>query len=156
MDNLQNNATMEQNFYGQVPPMNNGYAANVVQMPNAVTAKIANMVTASAVIWICIAIYQILVGLVFLIFGVGITTIACGCWNIYACVNNFKHAKYVRNCSNPAMGQAIVASYDKALTSNIIFLFINLFLGGGLGVIGVIFDMILRSYVLKNRHYLGA
>lgn len=155
MDNMQN-STVEQNMYGYEQTVNYGYSTNAVQMPNAVTGKIANMVTASAVIWICIAIYQILVGLVFLIFGVGITTIACGCWNIYACINNFKHASFVRNCNNPYDGQAIVASYDKALTSNIIFLFINLFLGGGLGVIGVIFDMILRSYVLKNRHYLGA
>ncbi len=156
MDNMQTDTRVEQNFYQQVPPVNQGYGANAIQMPNAVTGKIANMVTASAVIWICIAIYQILIGLLFLIFGVGLTTIACGCWNIYACISNFKHASYVRNCNNPAAGRAIVASYDKALTSNIIFLFVNLFLGGGLGVIGVIFDMILRSYVLKNRHYLGA
>ena len=156
MVDIEKHTNAQQNIYEQVPPFNYNNMANAGQMPNAVTGKIANMVTASAVIWICIAIYQILVGLLFLIFGVGITTIACGCWNIYACINNFKHASYVRNCNNPYDGQAIVAAYDKALTSNITFLFINLFLGGGLGVIGVIFDMILRSYVLKNRHYLGA
>lgn len=132
-----------------------GEPGQYVQMPNATTNKIANMVTASAIIWICIAVYQLIVGFVLLLFG-GIATIACGAWNIYACVNNFKHAKYVRNCSSPMQGRAIVEAYDKALTSNIIFLFINLFLGGGLGVVGAIFDLILRSYVLKNKNMLGA
>ena len=61
MDNMQNN-TVEQNMYGYEQTVNYGYNTNAVQMPNAVTGKIANMVTASAVIWICIAIYQILVG----------------------------------------------------------------------------------------------
>lgn len=152
-DNVQmneiNNASVQ---FEELPPEH----AQTIQLPNAVTQKIANLVTISAVIWLFIAIYQILVGLVFLIFGVGIATIACGGWNIYACVNNFKHANFVRNCSNVAQGRAIVAAYDKALTSNIIFLFVNLFLGGGLGVAGVIFDLILRSYVLKNRKALGA
>lgn len=142
----------ERVMFEELPPED----IQAVQMPNAVTQKIANMVTASAVIWLLIAIYQILIGFIFLIFGVGIATIACGGWNIYACINNFKHANYVRNCSSVAQGRAIVAAYDKALTSNIVFLFVNLFLGGGLGVAGVIFDLILRSYVLKNRNALGA
>lgn len=127
-----------------------------MQLPNSVTNKIANMITADAVIWLLIAIYQILIGLLLLIFGIGFVTLACGGWNIYACISNFKHAKYVRNCSTVEQGQAIVASYDRALTSNIIFLFVNLFLGGGLGVAGAIFDLILRSYVLKHREALGA
>lgn len=127
-----------------------------VLMPNAVTRKVATMVTVSAVIWLVIAIYQIFVGLLLLVFGVGIAALGCGAWNIYACINNFKHANQVRNCSNSVRGRAIVNSYDTGLTSTIIFLFVNLFLGGGLGVIGAIYDLILRSYVLKNKAYFGA
>lgn len=154
MEEYSNANTIDREFncFEELPQGN----VQAIQLPNAVTDKIATMVTISAVIWLFIAIYQIMVGFVFLIFGIGIATIGCGGWNIYACINNFKHASYVRNCSNVAQGRAIVASYDKALTSNIIFLFVNLFLGGGLGVAGVIFDLILRSYVLKHRSALGA
>ncbi len=128
----------------------------MITLPNKTTNTIARLVTISAIIWLVIAIYQILVGLVFLIFGVGIATLACGGWNIYACIKNLKHADYVRKCDNPYAGAAIVNAYENSLGSNIIFLVVNLILGGGLGVIGAIFDLFLRSYVLKHRAELGA
>ncbi len=141
----------------------NGYAqtgnvsyADTIQFPNRVTNTISTLVTISAVIWILIAIYQIIVGFVLLIFGVGIVTLGCGGWNIYACIKNFKHAGFVRNCDSVYRAQRIVKSYEDSLGSTIIFLFVNLFLGGGLGVIGAIFDLILRAYVLKHRAEIGA
>lgn len=127
-----------------------------VPLPNHVTKTIANLVLVSAIIWLLIAVYQIVVGLVLLVFGVGIATLGCGGWNIYACIRNFKHAEYVRNCNSIPQAQSIVQAYDNSLGNIIIFLFLNLFLGGGLGVVGAIFDLILRAYVLKHRTELGA
>ena len=144
--------------YAQVPPRYRTSAENVnmVYLPNKVTQTISTMVTISAVIWLLIAIYQILVGLIFAIFGVGLVTLLCGAWNIYACVSNFKHAKWVKNCNSIAQGQAIVDSYESSLGKIIIFLITNLTIGGGIGVIGSIYDLILRAYVLKHREELGA
>lgn len=137
-----------------------GLASEMMQeetlvFPNRITDNISVMVTISAIIWLLIAIYQILIGLVFLIFGVGIATIACGVWNIYACIKNFKHARYVKNCSSAFEGRQIVYSYQDSLGNTILFLVINLVLGGGLGVVGAIFDLILRSYVLSHKKELG-
>lgn len=129
---------------------------DAVFLPNKTTETIANMVTISAIIWILVSVYQIMIGLVLLIFGVGIASIACGGWNIYACIRNFKHAGYVRNISTPMQGQGVVAAYENSLTGTIIVGLVNLFLGGGIGVIGCVFDLILRGYVLKHRSELGA
>lgn len=129
---------------------------DAVFLPNKTTETIANMVTISAIIWILVSVYQIVIGLVLLIFGVGIASIACGGWNIYACIRNFKHAGYVRNISTPMQGQGVVAAYENSLTGTIIVGLVNLFLGGGIGVIGCVFDLILRGYVLKHRSELGA
>lgn len=129
---------------------------DAVFLPNKTTETIANMVTISAIIWILVSVYQIVIGLVLLIFGVGIASIACGGWNIYACIRNFKHASYVRNISTPMQGQGIVAAYENSLAGTIIVGVVNLFLGGGIGVIGCVFDLILRGYVLKHRSELGA
>ena len=127
----------------------------MITLPNKTTQTIANLVVASAVIWLVISIFQILVGLVLLVFGVGVVTLGCGCWNIYACIRNFKHANYVRNCNDPYQGAFIVKSYEDSWVSILLCLLINLFLGGGIGVIGAIYDFILRSYVLKHRAELG-
>lgn len=129
---------------------------DAVFLPNKTTETIANMVTISAIIWILVSVYQIVIGLVLLIFGVGIASIACGGWNIYACIRNFKHASYVRNISTPMQGQGVVAAYENSLAGTIIVGAVNLFLGGGIGVIGCVFDLILRDYVLKHRSELGA
>lgn len=145
-------------MYENVYTETNEVKAEQVQMitlPNRTTQTIANLVVASAVIWLVISIFQILVGLVLLVFGVGVVTLGCGCWNIYACIRNFKHANYVRNCNDPYQGAFIVKSYEDSWGTILLCLLINLFLGGGIGVIGAIYDFILRSYVLKHRAELG-
>lgn len=146
-------------MYENVYTETNEVKAEQVQMitlPNRTTQTIANLVVASAVIWLVISIFQILVGLVLLVFGVGIVTLGCGCWNIYACIRNFKHANYVRTCSDPYQGVLIVKAYEDSWGSILLCLLINLFLGGGIGVVGAIYDFILRGYVLKHKSELGA
>lgn len=127
----------------------------MVTLPNQTTQTIANMVVASAVIWVVISVIQIIIGLPLMIFGIGFATLGCGCWNIYACIRNFKHANYVRNCDNPYQGARIVKAYEDSWGAILLCLLLNLFLGGGIGVIGAIYDYILRSYVLKHRDKLG-
>ena len=48
----------------------------------------------------------------------------------------------------------IVEAYEKNLTNIIIFLVVNIFIGGIIGVIGAIYDLVVRNYVLNNRNVL--
>lgn len=129
---------------------------HTVQLPNKTTETIANMVIISAIIWLVIAIYQVIFGMVFLVFGIGGVTLVCGIWNIFSCIQNFKHAKFVQNLNDVESGRAMVRAYDKNLVNIILFLLLNLFFGGFFGVFGSIYDLILRSYVLDHKRDLGA
>ena len=124
-------------------------------LPNMTTRWLASRVQANAVVWLLIALYQIIVGIPLAFVGYGVAMIACGIWNIVQCSKNFAFAKRVRACNNVDTARSIVAAIDQSKTSTIIALFVNLFLGGVLGVIGCIFWLILRSKVLDRAPEMG-
>ena len=79
----------------------------------------------------------------------------CGLWNIVQSIKDFRFAKQIRTCDNHNLAQSIVQVIDRSKSNTILFLFINLFLGGVLGVIGCIFWLALRSRVLDRAPELG-
>ena len=126
-----------------------------LSLPNATTNWLSRRVQTNGIVWLFIALYQILAGIPLAVFGYGFVMIACGVWNIVQCARDFKFAKQIRACDNADHARAIVSAIDQSKNSTILFLFLNLFLGGVLGVIGCIFWLALRSKVLDRAPEMG-
>ena len=91
----------------------------------------------SGIIWIVIGALQC----------VSIIGCICGAYNIYAGIMTLKRSKQVLR---PWPG--IVNYYEGWLTSIIIAIVVNLIIGGGIGVIGALYDLFaIRGYVLENK-----
>ena len=97
-----------------------------------------------AIIWIVLAGIQILLGITFIDYYW--VTLIIGIWNLINGIIRITRAGRVEERQN-----TIVEEYETSLTSLIIFLIVNIFIGGLIGVIGVIYDMITRNYVLNNK-----
>lgn len=103
----------------------------------------------SAVVWIIVAVFQILLGILLIIFGIGLSMIACGGWNIYASITRFNTADaFSRDPSR------IYPYFSASLDNMVIFLVINVIFGGVIGIIGSICDLLLRSYVMSHKEEL--
>lgn len=97
-----------------------------------------------AIIWIVLAVIQILLGIAFIDYYW--VTLIIGIWNLINGITRITRAGKVEERQN-----TIVEEYEKSLTGLIIFLIVNIFIGGLIGVIGVIYDMVTRNYVLNNK-----
>ncbi len=103
--------------------------------------KLAGHEKAAAIIWFVIAALQIIVGS-FTYYA----PVVVGCWNIYTGVQRIKHSKTLAD-----MPAGVYAYYEKQGTANIIFLVVNIILGGLIGGIASGYDIYIRSFVMKNK-----
>ncbi len=126
-----------------------------LNLPNATTNWLSRQVQTNGAVWLLIALYQILAGIPLAAFGYGFVMIACGVWNLTQCIKDFRFAKVIRACDNAEQARSIVETIDQSKNNTILFLFLNLFLGGVLGVIGCIFWLVLRSKVLDRASEMG-
>lgn len=101
--------------------------------------KLAEYEKTAAIIWFVIAALQIIGG-IFTYY----TPVLVGCRNIYTGVQRIKHSKTLADM--PAY-----AYYEKQGTANIIFLVVNIILGGLIGGIASGYDIYIRSFVMKNK-----
>jgi hypothetical protein len=99
--------------------------------------QIVGLERVTAVVWVVIAIIQI----------IGVVTIPFGIWNIMVCINRFRRAEAIE-----ALHPDIPTAFERELGSIIIFIALNLFLGGVIGVVACIMDLAVRSQVLRMRH----
>lgn len=104
--------------------------------------KLSTKEQTSGIIWVAISIVQLFLGFFFTwwIFAVGII-------NMITAIGSFKKAKRVLT---PYQG--MVEEYDKQLVFLIIALAYNLLIGGIIGVVGNIYDVTTRNFVLENKH----
>lgn len=102
----------------------------------ATVRRIAEYERISAIVWAVIAVVQIL----------SVVAIVAGAWNLYAAWTRHRIVPHIQ-----ARNQAVPAAFE-SITGLVIIGLINLFLGGVIGVIGVVFDFVVRDHVLKNRH----
>lgn len=102
---------------------------------------------ASAIFWFVIAGFQILIGLPLVLVGYGVSMIICGGWNIHASITRLKTAKSMEE--NPLSIYPYFSS-DSFQNYTLIFLLINLFFGGIIGVSASCYDLVLRHYVIKH------
>lgn len=105
---------------------------------------IANKEQTSGIIWFIIGILQVIVGLCGLW-----TAILIGGWNIFWGSSRIGNAKDIENRQD-----TLVRDYDSSLATCIIFILLNIFIGGLLGVVGAIYDLFTRNYVLQNQDIL--
>lgn len=103
----------------------------------AVIRRLARYERISAVVWLVIAIVQILC----------VVTAVAGLWNIYACISRFRMARAIES-RNPG----VPAAYEQGLTWLIVMAAVNLALGGVFAVVWIGFDWFVRSKVLAHRH----
>ena len=114
-------------------------------MKQTLDTLISKMKTSSG-IWIGIGIYQLVVGAFTLMLGYGVMSIILGIWNI---VQSSKQKKTRLSFAQNPVG--IVSYFEKNKTSTIVFVFLNLFFGAFLGVVGSVYDLTVNSYALNNR-----
>jgi len=105
--------------------------------PNDTTIRrIAEYERISAIVWAVIAFLQI----------ISVVAIIAGVWNAYASYTRFRLIPYIE-----ARNKHVPAAFE-SITGLVIIGLINLFLGGVIGVVGIVMDFVVRDYVLRNRH----
>jgi hypothetical protein len=119
-------------------------------------ASIASLARADGAVWLVIAFVQILVfAPVQMLFGLftlglsalaGLVTAAVGVWNICAGAGRFRWAREIEQ-----FRPGVPAAAERHLAVIVIFIFVNLFFGGVIGVAGCVFDLVLRDRILKVR-----
>lgn len=101
-----------------------------------IAVKVKRYEILSNVIWLVIGIIQIAL----------LYTAAAGVWNVINAIVG------LRNCKNITAGNPHVVPYFEGRKPWIIVMaIVNLVLGGVVGVLLVIFDWLMRDYVLRNR-----
>lgn len=101
--------------------------------------RIADYYKISAILWLIIAILQI----------ISVWGIIAGIWNVFASASRFQMIKAVR-ARLPSVVEA-----NKGITQLVILGIINFFLGAVVGVLFVAFDFYIRDQVLKKAHVFG-
>lgn len=132
---------------------NRGYTrtARLSVDPQAALQQVTKRMQSSGTFWLLIGIYQLIVGVVTLFVGYGIFPIAVGIWNL---INSSKQKKMAAEYAENPIG--IVAAYESSKTMTIVFIFVNLFLGAGLGVLGSIYDLTTCNYVTSHKDAFSA
>lgn len=97
--------------------------------------RFAEYEKASGIIWIIIAIIQIL----------SLVLILAGIWNLFAAISRFNISKKIKN------RDADVPELYEGITGLIVIGVINLIFGGFFGILAVGFDFWVRSEILANR-----
>lgn len=113
----------------------------------AIVSTVTKKMQTCATMWMVIGIFQILVGLVGLLFCVGFTSILVGIWNIVQSNRQLKNAKYFKQ--NPV---GIHSYYQANKTIIVVFIFINLFFGSVFGIIGSIYELTICSFVETHKN----
>ncbi len=106
-------------------------------------AKLAHYEKISAIVWFVIAGLQIIIG-IFSYYA----PILIGLWNIYAGLSRLKYSKLLEGTP-----EGVYEYFKKQGTSNIVFLVLNIFLGGLIGGIAAGFDIYIRKYVMDNEEF---
>ena len=108
---------------------------------NTVLQNISNKEKIGGIIWVVVSVIQLLIGLSF-----NWVILILVIWNLIVGITRINDASKMEQRANN-----IVNVYEKSLTSLIIFIVLNILMGGIIGVIGAIYDLTVRSYVLDNR-----
>lgn len=102
----------------------------------AVYGKLAEYEEYSGIVWMAIGVIQCL----------SLVGIICGIWNIVVATQRLKYSKDIKN----GTATNIYDTFEKDKSSIITMLILNIVLGAVIGIIGAIFDLHIRDFVMKN------
>lgn len=109
---------------------------------NSLLKKLSERIKTNGIIWIVIAVLQIIIGL-----SGTILPLIVGVLNMISAVKDMNYSKEVLN--NPV---GIVNNFE-SITSPVITLVYNLVIGGVIGVVGSLYYFIaLRGFVMENKN----
>lgn len=112
--------------------------------------KVANYQKISFILWLIVALWQILFGLVGLNYKTGLTIFMfpLGLINLGVIVRNrYKWSKQVKE--NPV---GLYVKYENSLIKDIFLLILNLIIGGLISCVGAGYDLYLRQQVQNNKN----
>lgn len=104
----------------------------------------------SFALWICIVVIQLVIGLVTLVFGYGVTTLLLMGYNLFGCIRYFKNIQIIKHYHTKQDAVNLVNYFEKSITPCWIFMFLNLVLGGFIGFVGNLLDLLI-AYSVKGK-----
>ena len=113
--------------------------------------KISTLMYISFALWIVIVIMQLVIGLVTIPFGYGVGTLILMVYNLIGCIRYFKNIQIIKNYSTPGEALYCVKYFEGTIVMCWIFMFLNLILGGFIGFVGNLYDLILAYYVKSKK-----
>ena len=113
--------------------------------------KIANLMYISFILWIFIVIMQFFIGISTLFFGYGVATLILMVYNLIGCIRYFKNIRIIKNYSTKYEALLAVKYFENQIPICWVFMFINLFLGGFIGFVGNLYDLIIAYYVKSKK-----
>lgn len=109
--------------------------------------KLSTLMYISFAIWIVIVIMQFFIGIITVFFGYGIGTLILMVYNLVGCIRYFKNIEIIKNYSTKVEAGYCVTYFEKSIPMCWIFMFVNLVLGGFIGFVGNLYDLIIAYYV---------
>ena len=114
--------------------------------------KLSGFMVVSFVLWIVIVVMQFFIGIFTVVFfGYGVGTLIIMVYNLIGCIKYYKNINVIKNFSTKSETAGCVAYFEKSIPMCWIFMFLNLFLGGFIGFIGNLYDLILAYYVKSKK-----
>lgn len=102
--------------------------------------KLSDYEKTSGIIWLIIGIVQLCT----------VVGVLCGVWNIFAAISRLNMSKALLR-DQTQFDTDIYTKYERQLPSIIIILVLNIFFGAVIGIVGSIFDLFVRNYVMENK-----
>ena len=113
--------------------------------------KITSLMYVSFVLWIFIVIVQFVIGVATFVVGYGVATLCLMVYNLIGCIRYMKIINTFKHYSTKPEAAAAVSYFENSIGVCWLFMFINLILGGVIGFVGNLYDLILAYYVKSKK-----
>lgn len=113
--------------------------------------KVAGLMYLSTILWVLVICFQFIIGLITLIFGYGIITLAIMIYNIIAVIRYTKNIKIIKKVNTLEGALNMIKYFEDSIWVCILFMIINAVLGGVVGFIGNFYDLMLALYVKSKK-----
>ena len=113
-------------------------------------SKLTAKMYVSFVLWIVIVVIQFFVGICTAVFyGYGVATLCLMVYNLIGCIRYYRNIQIIKKCHTVSQLQSIVAYFENSIPVCWVFMFLNLVLGGVIGFVGNLYDLLLAYSVRK-------
>ena len=118
--------------------------------------KITNLMYVSFILWFIVIGLQLIIGIITAVMGYGVMTLILMVHNILANIRYYKNIQIIKNYSSKEDMVYLVEYFENSIKAGWIFTVLNLVLGGLIGVVGSVYDLILAYYVKGKKGILLA